>query len=129
LFSAHYHCPTSARELVRTLNTHLIPLKDLLQVSVVYYFYYGHPSTEMRDLRQILPLELGLSIELAYPSAAMCPRIYLSRTHNLNSFVDCVLSMVYSSLTGTNQGERGGVLLLVASRRCSLPATKFLTFI
>lgn len=56
-------------------------------------------------LCQILPLDLGLSIELAYPSPALCAQLYLSRTHDLNTFVDCVLSTVYNSLAGpTNSG-------------------------
>ena len=63
-------------------------------------------------MRQILPLELGLSIELAYPSAAMCAQFHLSRSHDLNSFVDCVLSTVCSSLAGPTSpvpGERRSI--------------------
>lgn len=50
-------------------------------------------------LHQALPLELGLSIELGYPSPALCARFFLSRSHDLNTFVDSILSTVYSSLT------------------------------
>lgn len=38
VLSAQHHRPTSASEWARTLNTRLIPLKDLLQVSVNLIF-------------------------------------------------------------------------------------------
>jgi CDK inhibitor PHO81 len=61
-------------------------------------------------LHQILPLELGLSIELAYPSAALRAQLYLSRSHDLNTFVDAVLSTVYSSLAElTSSKERQSI--------------------
>ncbi|KAF8528696.1 hypothetical protein JB92DRAFT_738923 [Gautieria morchelliformis] len=89
LHDTHHNRPTSTSEWAQSLSTRIIPLKDLLQ---------------------LLPLELGLSIELAYPSAALRAQLYLSRSHDLNTFVDAVLSTVYSTLAeSTSSGERQGI--------------------
>ena len=77
----------SAAEWAALLDTCLIPLSDLLQM---------------------LPSELGISLELAYASPALCNLFQLNRCHDLNAFVDSVLSSVYSALSSPDEARKTG---------------------
>lgn len=57
---------------------------------------------------QTLPLELGISLELAHPGAALRDQFSLGRSHSLNTFVDAVLSAVYSTLAALQQRRSTG---------------------
>ncbi|KIJ56840.1 hypothetical protein M422DRAFT_148482, partial [Sphaerobolus stellatus SS14] len=79
--------PISGAEWAVLLNSHFIPLTDLLQV---------------------LPGELGISLELAYPTPAICGEFNLNRSHDINSFVDSVLVSAYSTLSGPDEVRKTG---------------------
>ncbi|KAF8529169.1 cyclin-dependent protein kinase inhibitor [Hysterangium stoloniferum] len=79
VYDPNQHRPRSPSEWARILSTCLMPLKDLLH---------------------ILPSEYGISLELAYATPAIREDYSLSRSHDLNIFVDSVLSMAYNTLIG-----------------------------
>ena len=53
-------------------------------------------------LVQILPASLGVNLELRYPTRSDVRRLSLSRTLEVNDFVDCVLSTVYKSIKSSH---------------------------
>ncbi|GAA5894068.1 hypothetical protein JCM8208_002339 [Rhodotorula glutinis] len=52
----------------------------------------------LEELLSILPASLGVNLELRYPTRSDVRRLSLSRTLEVNDFVDCVLSTVYKSI-------------------------------
>ncbi|BGP37936.1 phosphate system positive regulatory protein pho81 [Rhodotorula kratochvilovae] len=52
----------------------------------------------LEELLSILPASLGVNLELRYPTRSDVRRLSLSRTLEVNEFVDCVLSTVYKSI-------------------------------
>ncbi|GJJ07584.1 hypothetical protein Clacol_001787 [Clathrus columnatus] len=78
--------PNSSAEWISLVNTGFILLFDALTV---------------------LPKELGLHLELVYPTKSLRARQSLGPGHGVNDFVDSVLSTVYKALGDIkNTGER-----------------------
>jgi len=50
------------------------------------------------DIRQVLPQEFGVSIDLAYPSKHVSDSLSLRSQLDLNTFVDSVLRTIYQVL-------------------------------
>ncbi|KPV75877.1 uncharacterized protein RHOBADRAFT_48327 [Rhodotorula graminis WP1] len=56
----------------------------------------------LEELLSILPASLGVNLELRYPTRSDVRRLSLSRTLEVNDFVDCVLSTVYKSIKSSH---------------------------
>ncbi|GAA5830339.1 hypothetical protein JCM11251_001314 [Rhodosporidiobolus azoricus] len=54
------------------------------------------------ELLSILPASLGVNLELRYPTRSDFRRLNIARVHEVNDFVDCVLSTVYRSIKSSS---------------------------
>ncbi|GAA6054549.1 hypothetical protein JCM3770_006024 [Rhodotorula araucariae] len=66
-----------------------------------WYHAIADALIPLEELLSILPASLGVNLELRYPTRSDVRRLSLSRTLEVNEFVDCVLSTVYKSIKAT----------------------------
>ncbi|TNY19802.1 cyclin-dependent protein kinase inhibitor [Rhodotorula diobovata] len=67
-----------------------------------WYHAIADALVPLEELLSILPASLGVNLELRYPTRSDVRRLSLSRTLEVNDFVDCVLSTVYKSIKSSH---------------------------
>ena len=60
----------------------------------------------LMHIKQALPSEIGLNIEVRYPTPSDCTRLGIRNVVEVNAYVDAILSVVYANTLVSTGGPR-----------------------
>ncbi|GAA5885473.1 hypothetical protein JCM6882_009633 [Rhodosporidiobolus microsporus] len=88
-----------AKRLGKTVETRKVGRMD---DAAEWYRAICDALVPLDELLSILPASLGVNLELRYPTRSDLRRLNIARAHEVNDFVDCVLSTVYRSIQSSS---------------------------